>query len=54
MSTARSGIEKDRFLGTISPSTTCRNDTMSRAMMNAMVPIISSGNPVSANGSSSR
>ena len=37
--TARSGSEKDRFFGTISPNTTCRNDTTTSVTMNAnLVP----------------
>ena len=48
MSTARSGTENARFFGTISPNTTCRYETSSSAMTNAMtstVPSARSGQP---------
>ncbi len=37
ISTARSGIENERFFGTISPKITCRNDTISSATRNDTV-----------------
>ena len=54
ISTARSGTENEMFFGTISPNTTCRNDTMSSAMMNATTPTTSSDHPVIDNGTSSK
>ena len=53
-STARSGTENDRFFGTISPNTTCRNETIVSVTMNAIVPITCSGQPVRPSGTSSR
>ncbi len=53
-STARSGTVNDRFFGTISPSTTWRNDTSTSVMTNAIVPIASSGSPVRCSGTSRR
>ncbi len=54
ISTARSGTANDRFFGTISPNTTCRNDTNARVTPNAMPPMTSSGQWVSSSGISSR
>ena len=54
MSTARSGTENEMFLGTISPSTTCRNDTITSVMMKAIVPVTSTFQPVRCSGPSSR
>ena len=54
ISTARSGTENARFFGTISPNTTCRYETRSRAIRNAIVSTIASPSPVSPRGSASR
>jgi hypothetical protein len=53
-STARSGIEKEMFFGIISPNTTCRNDTTSSVMTNAIVLTTSSGRCVRPSGAASR
>ena len=52
MSAALSGMENDRFFGTISPSTTCKNETMISAMVNATPAITPSGHPVRLSGPS--
>ena len=53
-SAARVGTENDRFLGTISPSTTCRNVTSSSATTNDTRPTVSLGQPGRAERSSNR
>ena len=54
ISTARSGTENARFFGTISPKTTCRYDTSTSAMMNAMTSTAVSESPVRPSGTASR
>ena len=54
ISTARSGTENARFLGTISPKTTWRYDTTTSAMMNAIVSTALSESPVRPSGPASR
>src|SRR5690606_31085882 len=53
-STARSGTENEMFFGTISPKTTCRNDTSTSATMNETVLMISADQPVRPKGTASR
>ena len=54
ISTARSGTEKERFFGTISPNTTCRKVTSTRAMTKASALITSAVSGVRPSGTSSR
>ena len=49
-SAARSGTENERFLGTISPNTTCRNDTITSAMTKAIVAVAASDSPIRVSG----
>ena len=53
-STARSGSENARFFGTISPKTTCRNDTITSVMMNAIASTAPSASPRAPSGTASR
>ena len=53
-SAARSGTENDRFLGTISPSTTCRNVTSASATTKATPRSLSADSAVRPSGTSSR
>ena len=53
-STARSGTLNAMFLATISPNTTCRYDTNTSVITNAIVPTAASPSPVMPSGTISR